>query len=249
MYMNTVVATRNLLDAAGGQVRRICLVSSFAVYDTARMGRNALLDETSPTEATGVEKGPYALSKVKQEELFLSYQARFGFEHVIVRPGVIYGPGGSPMSSRVGINALGFFFSLGNGCLLPLTQVRNCADAIVCATLRGEAGSIFNAVDDDLPTCGEYLRLYRRNVARVRVIPVPYPALMAMVKALGWYSRHSRGQIPAVLTPYIVRSMYRPLRYTNLRLKQIGWKQAVPTAAGVAESLAAARQAMSPKAS
>jgi nucleoside-diphosphate-sugar epimerase len=234
MFMNSVVGTRNLLDAIGGtKVRRIVLVSSFSVYRTVDLPDNALLTEESPLESVGVEKGGYAYTKVQQEHLFHEYQSRLGIESVIVRPGVIYGPGGSAMSSRVGISALGLFASLGRANLIPLNHVDNCADAIAHATIHASSGSVFNLVDDNLPTCAQYLREYRRNVKRMRVVPMPYPALMAAAKWLTRYSARSSGQLPAVLTPYVVRSMYRPLRYSNQAIKSLGWSELVPIERGV----------------
>lgn len=238
MMLNTVVATRNLLDAAASAgVKRIAVVSSFAVYNTEVLANGAWLDEQSPVESVGIDKGPYAYSKVRQEQLVLEYQQRHGFEVVFVRPGVIYGDGGPAMSSRVGIRALGWFASLGGSCLLPLTHVDNCADAVVAAALRGAPGAIFNAVDDDLPTCSQYLRQYRQQVEKLRVLRLPYFMLMLGARALQSYSRRSKGQLPAVLTPYIVRSMYRYLRYRNEALKSIGWKPAISIAQGLQQTL------------
>ena len=236
MYMNSVVGTRNLLDAlAGTSVRRILLVSSFSVYRTVDLPDNGVLTEESPLEAVGVEKGGYAYTKVQQEHLYREYQARLEFESVIVRPGVIYGPGGSGMSSRVGINALGLFASLGRGNLIPLNHVDNCADAIAHAVIHAPANSVYNLVDDDLPTCGQYLRDYRRKVKPLKVIPMPYPVLLRASKWLTRYSERSGGQLPAVLTPYVVRSMYRPLRYSNQAIKALGWSQRVGMGQGLAE--------------
>ena len=230
MFANTVIGTRNLLEAAGAaQVRRIVLISSFSVYCTEPLARGAELDESVALEADGVDKGPYAHAKTRQEQLFMEYRDQFGFESVVLRPGVIYGPGGGAFSSRVGIQAMGFFFSLGRGARLPLTYVENCADAIAVAALHAEPGSAFNVVDDDLPTCRHYLREYRRNVARLRVLPVPYWAFVFGARFLKRYHRRSKGQLPAVFTPYVVRSMYRPLNYSNAALKAIGWKQGVTT--------------------
>jgi nucleoside-diphosphate-sugar epimerase len=236
MYMNSVVGTRNLLEAlAGTSVRRVLLVSSFSVYRTVDLPDNDLLAETSPLEMVGVEKGGYAYTKVQQEHLYREYQSRLGFEGVIVRPGVIYGPGGGGMSTRVGISALGIFASLGRSNLLPLNHVDNCADAIAHTAIHAPADSVFNLVDDDLPSCGQYLREYRRKVKALKVIPLPYPALMAASKWLTRYSERSGGQLPAVLTPYVVRSMYRPLRYSNQAIKALGWSQRVSIDAGLAE--------------
>lgn len=236
MYLNSVIGTRNLLDAvAGSSVRRILLVSSFSVYRTADLPNNDLLTEQSPLETIGVEKGGYAYTKVQQEILYGEYLAKLGLESVIVRPGVIYGPGGSGMSSRVGISALGLFASLGRSNLIPLNHVDNCADAIAHAVIHAPANSVYNLVDDNLPTCGKYLREYRRKVKSLRVIPMPYPVLMAAAKWLTSYSERSGGQLPAVLTPYVVRSMYRPLRYSSQAVKALGWSQRVSIEEGLVD--------------
>ncbi len=236
MFANTVVGTRNLLEAAGqrGTARRIVLVSSFSVYRTESLETGALLDETVPVESIGIEKGPYGYAKTRQESLALELAQRYGFDLVRVRPGVIHGPGGGGLSPRVGLRVLGLFFSLGGRAQLPLSYVDNCADAIAVATLKGSPGSVFNVVDDDLPSCSAYLRAYRANVQKLRVLPVPYPALLLGSRLLVWYHRKSKGQLPAVFTPYVVRSMYRPLRYSNAALKALGWRQRIATADGIA---------------
>ncbi len=237
MFANTVVGTRNLLDAAGAAgVRRIVLVSSFAVYRTEQLERGARHDEQVPIEATGIEKGAYAYAKTRQEHLFEEYRRRFGFEAVVLRPGVIYGPGGGRLSNRVGLRAMGVFFSLGGAAELPLTYVDNCADAVALAALKAADGARFNVVDDDLPTCRAYLRGYRREVEKLRVLPVPYWAFVFGSSMLLRYHKASKGQLPAVFTPYIVRSMYRPLQYSNAALKSLGWTPKVATAEGLQRS-------------
>jgi nucleoside-diphosphate-sugar epimerase len=236
MYMNSVVGTRNLLEALPGTpVRRILLVSSFSVYRTVDLPDNDVLTEQSPLEAVGVEKGGYAYTKVQQEHLYHDYRSRLGFESVVVRPGVIYGPGGGAMSSRVGISALGLFAGLGRSNLLPLNHVDNCADAIAHAVQYAPSNTVYNLVDDELPSCGQYLREYRRRVKHLKVVPMPYPALMWGARWLARYSERSGGQLPAVLTPYVVRSMYRPLRYSNEAIKSLGWTQRIATGTGLAE--------------
>ena len=245
MFANTVIATRNLLDAAvAAGVRRVVLISSFAVYCTEPLARGSVLDENVPVEADGVLKGNYAFAKTHQEHLFEAYRERHGFEAVTLRPGVIYGPGGGLFSSRVGLRVMGVFVSLGGPAMLPLTYVDNCADAIAAATLKARAGSAFNVVDDDLPTCAQYLTRYRREVERLRVLRLPYWAFERAAGLLERYHRRSKGQLPAVFTPYIVRSMYRPLRYSNAALKAIGWMPQVGTAQGLAETFAWARTRM-----
>ncbi|AKJ29891.1 NAD-dependent epimerase/dehydratase family protein [Caldimonas brevitalea] len=240
MFANTVIGTRNLLEAAGEQgVRRVVLISSFAVFRTEQLSPGATLDETTPTETVGIEKGAYGYAKTRQEQLFREFEQRFGFESVVLRPGVIYGPGGGALSPRVGLKAMGFFFSLGGKALLPLTYVDNCADAVARATLHAPSGAVFSVVDDELPTCSAYLRAYCRSVQKMRVLPVPHWALVKGAAWLQHYHKVSKGQLPAVFTPYVVRSMFTPLQYSNAALKQIGWAPRVSTAEGMRRSFEA----------
>lgn len=242
LYANTVIGTRNLLEAAvTARVRRVLLVSSFSVYRTQPLASGAVLDESCAIEPDGVDRGAYGYAKTAQEHLARAWQAQHGLELVVVRPGVIYGPGGGEFSARVGIQAMGLFFSLGGGAILPLTYVENCADAVARAALDGAAGAAFNVVDDDLPSCAQYLREYRRAVRPVRAVAVPYPLLLWGSRQLERYHRRSKGQLPAVFTPRIVESMYRPLRYSNAALKGIGWTPRISTPEGLAATFAAFR--------
>jgi nucleoside-diphosphate-sugar epimerase len=234
MFANTVIASRNVFEAAGAAgVRRLVLISSFSVYRTEALSAGSLLADDHPIEAVGVERGAYGYAKTRQEHLLHECKARYGYETVVLRPGVIYGPGGGAFSSRVGLNVMGWFFSLGGAALLPLTYVDNCADAVAQATLRAADGSSFSVVDDELPTCAQYLAGYRRHVRKLRVIRLPFWLFMWGARRLVAYHERSKGQLPAVFTPYVVRSMYTPLRYTNAGLKSIGWTQRVPTTDGL----------------
>lgn len=234
MFLNSVLGTRNLCEAILEQgIKRVIFISSFSVYDTSQMRAGELLDENSPLEVDGVRKGAYAYTKVQQEHLVRQMLGEQKTEVIFVRPGVIYGPGGSGMSSRVGISALGIFAKLGGGNLLPLTQVQNCAAAIVSATRHGKANEVFNVTDDELPSCAQYLSMYRKKVKKLTCVPVPYFALFLGSKWLESYSLRSKGQLPAVLTPYVVKSMYTPLKYSNQKLKAIGWKPEISTSEGL----------------
>ena len=239
MFANTVIGTRNLLEAArAAGVRRIVLISSFSVYRTEHLGANALLSEATEIEPEPTRRGAYAYAKTRQEQLFRSFTAQAGIESVILRPGVIYGPGGSAISPRVGLSAMGLFFSLGNKVLLPLTYVENCADAVARATLHGPAGAVYNVVDDDLPTCRDYEQAYKGKVQKLRSLPIPYRVFETGSAWLERYHKRSKGQLPAVFTPYVVKSMYRPLTYSNAALKAIGWRQRIPTTEGLARNFA-----------
>jgi nucleoside-diphosphate-sugar epimerase len=241
LFLDSVVASRNLLDAiAEDESVRIVLVSSFGVYGVAGLGRGARVNEDTPLEPHPEWRDPYSHAKLRQERMFWDYQARRGFELVVLRPGVIYGPGGGHFSSRVGLKVGKWLLHLGGTNLLPLTYVENCAEAIVVAgTHEYSAGQVYNVLDDDLPTCREYLRAYKKHVARVKSIRVPFVCLQLFSRLLEKYDRYSKGQLPAVFTPYKVETEWRGNRFDNSKIRSIGWRQMVTTSEGLRRSFAA----------
>jgi nucleoside-diphosphate-sugar epimerase len=231
MFMDSVVASRNLLDAvATMKPMRVVLVSSFGAMGVSGLGRGAMVDESTPMETHPEQRDVYSYSKLRQEQLFWEYKQKFGFELVVLRPGVIYGPGGGQFSNRVGLSLFGTFLHLGGSNLLPLTYVENCAEAIVVAAFYPAAdGQIYNVVDDDLLTSREYLSLYKKQVKPMRSVPVPYFALMMIARAVEGYSKRSKGQLPAIFTPYKTRAMWGGNKFSNAKLKSIGWHPIVST--------------------
>jgi nucleoside-diphosphate-sugar epimerase/peptidoglycan/xylan/chitin deacetylase (PgdA/CDA1 family) len=243
LFLNSVVASRNLLDAvADRKPMRIVLVSSFGVYGAAGLGRGAWLNEQTVLEPHPEWRDHYSYSKLRQEQLFWEYQQANGFELVVLRPGVIYGPDGAHFSNRVGLTLGKWQLHLGGNNLLPLSYVDNCAEAVVVAgTHEASAGQVYNVHDDDLPTCREYLRAYKKNVTKIRSISMPYFGAQLLSSMVAKYNRYSKGQLPAILTPYKTASQWGGNRFDNSKLRSIGWKQLVPTAEGLQRSFAAFR--------
>ena len=236
MYLNGVVGTKTLLEAiaAGKRKTRVVLVSSFGVYGVADQGRGALVNEDTPLESHPERRDVYSQVKLRQEQLARELAPKLGLDLVVLRPGVIYGPGGSAFSSRVGLNLFGVFLSLGGSNLLPLSYVDNCAEAIVVAgQAPGAAGQAYNVNDDDLPTCADYLREYKKQVTPVRSVPVPYPVLKMLSVGVERYHRWSKGQLPAIFTPYKSATMWGGNQFDNSKIKTVGWKQLVPTEEGM----------------
>jgi nucleoside-diphosphate-sugar epimerase len=244
LFQDSVVASRNLLEALGTDRKvRIVLVSSFAVYGIAGLGRGALVNEQTPLEAHPEWRDSYSHAKLQQEQLFWKYQRQNGFELVVLRPGVIYGPGSAHISDRVGLRIGDWYLRLGGRNHLPLTYIENCAEAVVIAgAYKKAAGQVFNVLDDDPPTCREYLGAYRKVVERIRSIPVPYFGLEVLSELLTKYHTYSRGQLPPILTRYKVASLWGGNRFDNSKLHSIGWKQLVPTNEGLRRSFAAFRE-------
>jgi nucleoside-diphosphate-sugar epimerase len=241
IFLNTVVASKHLLEAitAAGHPIKVVLVSSFGVYGVADFPRGHLIDEETPMEAHPERRDLYSQAKLRQEKLFREYQARGGFPLVVLRPGVIYGPRGSRLSARIGLDLMGMFLHLGGDNLLPLTYVDNCAEAIAVAGQSREAeGQTYNVVDDDLPTCRQYLTRYRREVKPLRVVPIPYPAMAAISVVVQRYHAFSKGQLPAIFTPYKTATSWKGNRFDNAKLKRLGWRPLVSTDDGIGRAFA-----------
>jgi nucleoside-diphosphate-sugar epimerase len=233
-FINSVVTTRNLLDAIVTHkcLKRLVTVSSFAVYSNTDRRRHRLLDESCAVDQHPELRGEaYCFAKVKQEQLVVDYGRRFDIPYVIVRPGYVYGPGKQSISDRVGISTFGIFLHLGGANTVPLTYVDNCADAIVLAGLvPGVDGEVFNVVDDDLPSSRRFLRLYKRHVRRFASIYVPHALSYMLCYLWERYSIRSQGQLPLAFNRRKWNAYWRRTRYSNQRLKgRLGWVPAVST--------------------
>lgn len=232
-FMNSVVTTRNLLDAAVefAALKRFVNVSSFAIYSNWNMRSGELLDESCELESKPVERAEaYTFAKLKQDELVMEYGRKRAVPYVILRPGAVYGPGSRQITSRVGIDTFGVFFHLGGANQLPLTYVDNCAHAIVLAGVKPQVdGEIFNIVDDDLPSSRKFLRMYKKHGKNMKSVYFPYWLFYAFCWAWEKYSSYSEGQLTSVFNRRRCATYWKGNKYTNAKLKaRLGWRPVVP---------------------
>jgi nucleoside-diphosphate-sugar epimerase len=225
-FMNSVVTTRNLLEATlcNARLQRFVLVSSFSVYTNRQKARR--LDEFCPIEEHPERRGDaYCYAKVKQEQMVSEYSKNFGIPYVVVRPGCVYGAGTSAITGRVGLGTFGLFLHLGGSNTIPFTHVENCADAIVLAGIvKGVDGEVFNVVDDDLPSSRDFLRQYKRNVRRFKSVYVPHVVGHALCFLWEKYSHWSMGQLPPTFTRSRWYKEWKKTSYSNEKLKhRLGW--------------------------
>jgi nucleoside-diphosphate-sugar epimerase len=248
LFANNVIATRRLIEVVGRtRPRRFVLVSSLGVYGTAHLRKGDVLDERCPLDPEPARRDAYTYSKVAQEKVAWDAYRDGRLPLVVIRPGVIYGPGRDCLSARVGLALGRFFIRMGGRQQLPYTFVDNCARAIALAgTAPGVEGQAFNIVDDDLPSGRDLMKRYQAAVGPVRGVAVPGWAIGPLSGACEWYHRWSRGQLPAVLTRYKSAAMWRPLHYSNARAKaELGWRPEVGFEEGLRQTFSALRRAAS----
>ena len=240
IFMDTVVASKRLLDAiVGSPVKRLVLISSLCVYGLADAPIDRLVDEETSLEPHPERRDPYAYAKLRQELLVREHAARAGVELVILRPGTLYGRGGTAFSPRVGLVLAGCLLQFGGSNILPLSHVDNCAEAVALAGTSGRfpAGA-YNVVDDDLPTVDEYVRRYKKEVRRIPSVRFPFLATLLLSNWAEHWHVSSRGQIPRVLTPYRTKTIWRGHRFDNRKLRRAGWTPVLSTGDGLAAAFA-----------
>ena len=237
-FINSVVTTRNLLDASAGHkcVKRFVNISSFSVYSNREKTRGRLLDESCAVEEPAHLRGEaYCFAKVEQDRIVQDYGNKLGIPYVIVRPGQVYGPGNEGITGRVGIGTFGIFLHLGGSNSIPFSFVENCAEAIVLAGLKkGIDGEVFNVVDDNLPSSRRFLRLYKRYVKGFPSLYVPHFLSYALCALWGEYAIWSGEQLPPAFNRRRWHAYWKKTRYSNEKLKsRVGWSPKVPTEEGL----------------
>lgn len=171
-----VEGTRNLLEAAReARVARFVHISTIAVV--GRPPRTGIITEETPC----YPQDAYQESKLEAERLAL----RFGREHslpvVVLRPGAIYGPWGSPTLRPYAFNRLFLTDPLrglalrvhgGRHITFPVF-VRDVARAAEAALTRGRTGEVYNICGPSI-SHREVGGILERIVGRrIRWIPVP----------------------------------------------------------------------------
>lgn len=223
-----VDATRHLAElSAQAGVRRFVFTSSVAVYGPHG---DADVDESTPLRPFG---DPYGDSKIAAEAALWAVARSSDLEVVIVRPGMVYGPGSPGWTVRLAEWAKKGWTPIvngGTGTAYPI-YIDDLIDLLVLAAVHPAApGGTFNAVDNGPVTFAEFLGAYMRMAGTRRALRLP-----------GWAVRGA-----AALADPFVRG--RSLTYLadqligrgevgNRRAKDVlGWGPNTPLAEGLARA-------------
>jgi nucleoside-diphosphate-sugar epimerase/predicted dehydrogenase len=231
-FEETIInGTRYLLNAAVEHgVRKFLYVSTVAVYGFASRNGHEFIDEDAGygQDLSGFDY--YPKSKIQAENLVLETHNKQNLPVVIIRPGVLFGPGGKNIfkNKKILISA--------KNKVLPYTYVKNVVDAmILCANTEVAIGKAYNVVGDEQISQGEFQkRTACVSGNRGMKIFVPRPALFVLAKLVqSLFGRLSPGVSPP-FGDYHYRSLVRNLKYDNSKIKtELGWSPTVSIDEGI----------------
>jgi UDP-glucose 4-epimerase len=176
--LNITLVERMVASLKPSGVKRLVFVSSLSVA-----GIPVAIPATEETPAAQVLRDLYTEYKRKAEEMIRHAPA--GVEHVILRPGIVYGPRSRHLGGLIDairrFGPIGLPF-IGHGTnLVPLIHVKDLARAIFMAgTVPVAAGNTLNITDGERRTWIEFFTaVAEANHKRFRLIPV-HPALVRL---------------------------------------------------------------------
>lgn len=207
--------------AAAAGVRRIVHVSSLSVYAVPHDG--AWITEEGPYETDGTERGFYARSKLGADQA-ARRAIGDGAPVVIVRPGLLYGPGRKPPLARRAL-ALGPLRVIlaRRSYRLPLAYIENVVDALLLAAeAEAAVGRTYNLVDVHVRQ-DEYVRLYRR-VSGQRWVPL-FPPLgpVLAVAAVAERLASMVGRPSPLSRHQVERTIWSATFDTSRARAELGW--------------------------
>jgi nucleoside-diphosphate-sugar epimerase len=233
-----VRGTRRVIRCAvATNVQRIVHISSLSVYAVPFDG--VTITEQAPYESEADARGGYSRSKLAADRVALD-AARRGAPVVVLRPGLLYGPGRRPPLARQSFGVVGMKLLLATRrYTLPMAYVDNVADAVLLAARCDAAavGQPFTLVDDNVRQA-DYVELYKAASGETwRAVFLPVGALAYAALVAERSLRMLRRRSP--VTYHQVRRATRSAFYDCSRAERVlGWRPAVGVADGLRRTFA-----------
>jgi nucleoside-diphosphate-sugar epimerase len=237
-YFETNVAGTERVLAACEQkgVGQLIYASSLAVYGPVNEGER--IDEDTPFDPHPELRDPYAQSKIEADRLVSAFAERTGLPTVIVREGIIFGPGRPLPLGMFGFRARETNFVFGNPQnRFPLNYVENIVEAMQAAAATGRGLRQYNVLDDDDLTLA---RFHEAKSAFDRTKTRFYPGWpLYLASPVTEALRHIIEMGDTRLSRYQLRRALQDRCYDTTRIRrETGWTPRVPLQEAVLRTLA-----------
>jgi len=238
-FTTNVAGTERVLNACAQQrVGQFVYASSLAVYGPVKEGER--IDEDTPFDDHPELRDAYAQSKIAADRLVSAFAQRTGLPTVILREGIIFGPG-RPLP--LGIFAL----RIGNTNVVfgspqnrfPLNYVENLIDAMQAAASSGSGFRQFNVLDDDDLTLAAYHALKSSRDHTKTRFSSAWPLYFASPIMEGLRLIVPMGDLR--LSKHQLERSLQNRRYDTHRIREAtGWQPRVPLDEAIRRTLAMA---------
>jgi nucleoside-diphosphate-sugar epimerase len=205
------------------------------------MKAGAPVKEDWPLEPSADRRGAYTRTKLEAEQLVRRAVEQHRLPAVILRPGLVFGPGGPILTPSVALRRGKRLLVFGNGRQeLPLVYVDDLIDAIVAAPERPVFdGSVFHLVDPEIVTQDGLIRDYLA-ATKQRLHVWHLPRLLLYGAALGIQCLAKLLRRTAPLSVYRLRSAMTTGRFDCTQARErLGWQPRVGVREGLRRTLAA----------
>ena len=228
-----VQGTENLAkECLNASIRKFVHFSS-----TAAMGliNKPMIDESTPCEPTT----PYQISKFDSEEKILSFWKEHDLPALVLRPCLVYGPGGGNEFLKLcRLIKKGLFPRIGKGLnLMPMVHVKDVVDAALMAAHKGNPGEIYLAASES----SFQMEYIRKLILEAMGIKRPYiyiPKSCAIIGAgiieqVAWILK-----VTPIVTRKNIESTVTDRRIDISKAKrELGYRPSVGIESGISESV------------
>jgi predicted dehydrogenase/nucleoside-diphosphate-sugar epimerase len=237
-YETNVSGSEHVFAAAlKAGVRQVIHVSSVVVYGVHQARSNGRITEDTPYVQNSDRWAYYLRSKLEADRLAFRYAHEHNLPVTVIRPGILYGPGGGRAPGR-GLGQVGPLRLMvdGGNNHLPYTYVDNTIDCMLLAAITPEAiGQAYNVVDEP------QLRLHdvaSKSMAitgeHANMVPVPSALLTGAASYFEAKQKRANSDIPPKLSNYVVHSIKRDVVYdTGKARRELGWTPVVTLEEGM----------------
>lgn len=226
-----IEGTRNLLEASVKLgVKKFVFVSSVIVYGFDGNREQRRINELDNYGNNFPRYSYYAKSKIETEKLVKDYHENTGLPTVIIRPGIIFGPGGKNIFSRKQI-----IFGAKNK-ILPFIYVQDVVKALLLAGSSETAvGRVYNVVGDEQISQGEFHdKVVKVCKAKTRGHFLPVPVMFLAAFGLETIFTLLKSDSTPPFSMYHYKSLTRNLAYDNSRIKhELAWEPSVGIEDGI----------------